>query len=113
LGFFHGTPNYKYAAPTALENFSLAEAADNSPQFQLRVGVPTPVKPRRGDRKPVGNTRAIFCRPSGTHFILLVEPAVETAGYFHTSPCDFFAPPALFQPGNGQKGLNWGWKRPF
>jgi hypothetical protein len=30
---FHGTPNYKYAAPTALGNFSLAEAADNSPQF--------------------------------------------------------------------------------
>jgi hypothetical protein len=45
--------------------------------------------PGRGERKSAGNMRAIICRPSGTRFILFVEPTVETVGYFLPSLRDF------------------------
>jgi hypothetical protein len=41
-------------------NFSLAEASENSPQFQLRVCIPNQIKPRRGERNSTGNFPARF-----------------------------------------------------
>jgi hypothetical protein len=62
--------------------FSLAEAADNSPQFQLRVGVPKPIKPRRGDRKRVGNVHAIPAVPPGLISFGWLNPQLKLRAIF-------------------------------
>src|ERR1700722_15405065 len=54
-------------------------------------------------KSPVGATESrnagIFCRPCGAWFVLDVLPAVETAGYFRSSLCDFY----------GARRSRWDW----
>jgi len=78
-------PSRRVVTSTPAKFFSLAEASENSPQFQLRVCVPKTNQAPTG-RKKFGwkLSRVIFCRPSGTRFILSAEPTVETVGYFLT-----------------------------